>query len=392
MTKDCRWTSPEIGQKQNNYRLQKRELLCTPQTHLYHYTSREVFWKIMDGESMLARHIMFSNDFQENEIGKHKLAAAVEEVTNKPVAEKAALPFMICFCEKGDLLSQWRGYANEGIALEFDFTKGLYGLDRAFSSNYCYTVMNREPETSYLSNIPGSTEAGEKIFMGAILSPYAVIYTNEDDNSPVVKSIEKIQDMQYDGIQQMAISMIPYIKNDKFNEEKEYRIIFDMNQFAFGKYQSLLNEKYVYLDVNGVRKPNIRVRFGNQYRAENETDITIYYMDDNITYKLKEIRKKCKTDKIKVSLVRKIRKYKLEPQEILVSEGKNQERVCALLRQTLNDKKWKIWCDGHLPIRRVIVGPSKDAELMKSSIEEYLKSKYWTRDISVDISGIPLRT
>lgn len=392
MTKICRWTSPENEQKLNNYRLQKRELLCMPQTPLYHYTSREVFWKIMDGESMLARHIMFSNDFQENEIGKNKLATAVQEVIKTPMAEKSALPFMICFCEKGDLLSQWRGYANEGIALEFDFTKGLYGLDRTFSSNYCYTVMDREPETSYLTKIPGSTGKDEKIFMGAILSPYAVIYTSEDNNSPVIERIKKIQDMQYDGFQQMAISMIPYIKNDKFDEEKEYRIIFDMNQFALGKYQSLLNKKYVYLDVNGVRKPNIRVKFGNQYRAESETDITIYYMDDSITDELKEIRKKFKSDNIKVSLVRKIRKYKLELQEILVSEGRNQERVCTLLRQTLNDKKWKIWCDGHLPIRRIIVGPSKDAELMKCSIEEYLKSKYWTRDITVDISKIPLRT
>ena len=51
----------------------------------------------------------------------------------------------------------------------------------------------------------------------------------------------------------------------------------------------------------------------------------------------------------------------------------------------------KIWCDGHLPIRRIVVGPSQDAELMKNSIKEYLKTKYWTKDIEVEVSKIPLR-
>lgn len=51
----------------------------------------------------------------------------------------------------------------------------------------------------------------------------------------------------------------------------------------------------------------------------------------------------------------------------------------------------KIWCDGHMPIRRIIIGPSRDAELMKASIEEYIKTRYWMKDIKVDISNIPLR-
>lgn len=51
----------------------------------------------------------------------------------------------------------------------------------------------------------------------------------------------------------------------------------------------------------------------------------------------------------------------------------------------------KIWCDGHLPIRQIIVGPSRDAEYMANSIREYIKTKYWMNDIEVKLSGIPLR-
>lgn len=389
--KGYRWTSPENDQKQRNDKLCDSGLLQIPQAPLYHYTSREVFWKIMDGDSLMARHIMFSNDCHENEIGKCKLIEAVDKVAGNAVAQTDALPFMICFCKNGDLLSQWRGYANEGIALEFDFSKGLYGRGKNFSTNHCYTVMHKEQDKCYLSKIPDHTGKSENIFMGSILSPYAVIYINENGNlDSLVKNFT--QKMPYDGFQQIVTSLIPYIKNDKFREEEEYRMIFDMNQLAFGKYQSLLNEKYVYLDVNGVRKPNIRIKFGNQYKAQNESDITVYYVDDNLTEKMKKLKKNCKSEGIAIELVRKVRKYKLNPWEILVSEGKNQERVCVLLRQMLPDKKWKIWCDGHLPIRRIVVGPSKDAEFMKNSIEEYLKVKYWTRDIQVDISSIPLRT
>lgn len=391
MAKDVRWTSSETEQRQRNYKIADKELLSIPKKPLYHYTSRDVFWKIMDGESMLARHIMFSNDYHENEIGKNKIADAMQKVANLSLTETNALPFMICFCEDGDLLSQWRGYANEGIALEFDFTKGLYGSGDSFSTDYCYTVTNKDPEGEYLSKLKdGKTE----IFMGAVISPYAVVYTNKDESSDesVVSMIDTIKTGFLDSIQQTAISMIPYIKNNKFSEEAEYRLIFDMNQLAAGEYQRLLSEKYVYLDVDGVRKPNIRVKFGNQYKAQYEENVTIYYVDDEFEDAMKDLKKECKAEKIKIELIKKKRKFKLNSKEILISEGKNQERVSISLHKMLADKNVKVWCDGHLPIRRIIVGPSKDAELMKKSIEEYIKTKYWARDIEVDISGIPLRT
>lgn len=33
--------------------------------------------------------------------------------------------FMVCFCEDGDLLSQWRGYAQNGVSIGMDFTGGI---------------------------------------------------------------------------------------------------------------------------------------------------------------------------------------------------------------------------------------------------------------------------
>ncbi len=402
------WIWPKEQQQDVNDELEKLKIFESPQAPLYHYTSREIFWKIMEEESFLARHILFSNDFGENMIGKQAMEKAVKN-EGSALAESDALPFMICFCKKEDLLSQWRGYANEGVTIEFDFSKGLYGRKEGFSSYHCYTLVNKDinsdkdkdedkdknkdkdKDKRYWSSSLGKDKL---LFNGAIISPYAVNYItgSEIPDQVIQNKVSNImQAPSIDNRQQYFIKMIPYIKNEKFDEEQEYRLIFDMRQLVSGNVH-LLEQMYVYLDVDGVKKPNIRVKFGNQYEAEQEGPITIYYHDNSLTKELKSFREDLKREKVEVELVRKVRKYKMKPNELILTEGKNQKQVCIRLRQRLNQKSVKIWCDGHMPIRRIIVGPSKDAAFMKSSIEEYIKTKYWMNDIVVDISKIPLRT
>lgn len=380
-----RWILSESDQKRINRETDQYSLFNIPKGPLYHYTSREVFWKILEGESFLARHILFSNDFEENRIGKETVKRAMKRVGNN-LAESDALPFMICFCKKEDLLSQWRGYANEGIAFEFDFSKGLYGAQEGFSSYYCYTVMNAEKDGEYLSKGDGTDE----LITGAIISPYEVIYRSKGDKrvSQIASGIEQIPDSDR---QQYAVSMIPYIKHKKFDEEKECRLIFDMRKLLVGEEQ-LLSEKYVYLDVGGIKKPNIRVKFGNQDQAENKEEIVLYYSNEDLTDELKKFKADVKKENIELSLVNEKEKFPIAEDEILISEGKYQEKICIRLRRRLTQKDIKIWCDGHMPIRKIIIGPSKDAELMRASVEEYRKTKYWLKDVGVEVSKIPLRT
>ncbi len=386
-----KWTLSEPEQRQMNEEIKNLDIFSVPTTSLYHYTSREVFWKIIEGESLLARHIQFSNDSEENRIGKKKMEEAMK-AEKSVLAPSEALPFMICFCKENDLLSQWRGYAKEGIAIEFDFSKGLYGTGTTtFSSYYCYTVMNAEGDNKYLTK----NSTGEELFMGAIGSPYKVIYTSADEQlgTEITDKVKNIIKMSApERLQQNAVNMVPYIKNEHFTEEDEYRLIFDMRQLVSGD-ENLLSQKYVYIDTDGVRKPNIRVKFGNQYMAEKEGKITIFYSGRGLQDKLGKFAKDIGKDSgILVQPIRaKGGKCLLKPNEILLSEGKNQESVCTKLRQLFYQEDIKIWCDGHLPVRRIIVGPSKDAKLMQDSIEEYKKTKYWMRDIEVEVSKIPLR-
>nr|WP_302135338.1 DUF2971 domain-containing protein [uncultured Schaedlerella sp.] len=389
-----KWTYSESAQKMANDKIEQLQIFKTPKKSLYHYTSREVFWLIMESESFLARHIMFSNDYEENMIGKKKIAQAMEQMKSL-LTEPESLPFMVCFCEEGDLLSQWRGYAREGVAMEFDFSKGLYGLEDGFSSYYCYTIMNQDCDTNYISKNIND----EEVVVKAIASPYSVIYTESGEkiDNNIEEKIKYIVEDTENNRQQNVVGMIPYIKNNKFAEEKEYRLIFDMKQIIPEVQRDLLRQKYIYLDVNGIKKPNIRIKFGDQSLAEQENMINLYYINPDWTKILEELKRELLSEKIKIQLVTDKDKYKMPNDEILVSNGKYQEKVCVSLRlkmrqQTPPVRSVKVWCEGHLPLRRIIVGPSQDAELMKCSIEEYLKTQYWTRDIMVEKSVIPLRT
>lgn len=398
----CVWTVDKDAQMAENLDIKKLEIFKTPDKSLYHYTSREVFWKIVDSETLLARHIMFSNDIEENTIGTGKIKK-ITKLKKIDVGDTESLPFMICFCEKRDLLSQWRGYANEGIALEFDFSKGLYGHGNLFSPYHCFTIMNNdeykdvgEGYVSHFYTLKNGDKEKKAYFMGAIAAPFHVIYVDKGaaGDRIIRKHINNILGQcEPAAISQRITELIPYIKNNRFKEESEYRLIFNMKNLLQEDMWQMLEQKYVNLEVSGIRKPNIRVRFGNQKDCQKE-ESCIYYGDDSLQGILADVKDEMERNRLSLEFVKS---DAVQEDELIVSNGKYQAEICNMLRQKIRrlsftDKRMKIWCDGHLPIRRIIVGPSKDAEYMVHSIEEYIKTKYWMRDIKVEASQIPLRT
>ena len=402
----CKWTLEKENQITEALDIENLKIFKLPDKPLYHYSSRETLWKILDSDTMLARHIMFSNDKEENKIGTSKIKAIFQK--NSITADyEELLPFMICFCEEKDLLSQWRGYAKEGVAIELDFSKGLYDISKEyeneFSPYHCFTIMNNEEckktgqeYFNEFSVLNAGKKEQKKVFVGTVAAPYEVLYADAKlEDERIEKYVNKIKKARPEDAVSKAMELIPYIKNDKFKEEKEYRLIFNMKKLLQENDQQILNQKYIYIEESGVRKPNIRVRFGDQAEMENNEKIKIYYHDDGLKVPLNELRKELEEKKICIESVKN--ETKLGTKEIFISSGKFQEEICALLRTRLwqletYGGKEKVWCGGHLPIRRIYVGPSKDADYMASSIKEYIKTKYWLRDIEVKLSEIPLRT
>jgi hypothetical protein len=107
---------------------------------LYHYTGQTGFLGIIQGEELHATKIQFMNDSTEfsatlsltrellrtlkppNALSQKSLIYTAFEQSLQGLEDINI--FAACFCEDGDLLSQWRGYtgASGGYAVGFDTT------------------------------------------------------------------------------------------------------------------------------------------------------------------------------------------------------------------------------------------------------------------------------
>ena len=101
---------------------------------LYHYCSNEKAYNILKGKTIRLSDIIKSNDSFEMNILFPEFFDELLNIYNNfngfdyefCYNEKSGniSTYVACFSEEGDLLSQWRGYANDaqGVALGFDFT------------------------------------------------------------------------------------------------------------------------------------------------------------------------------------------------------------------------------------------------------------------------------
>lgn len=127
------------------YKYQKKEAhLESRQEPLFHYTNALGLQGIIESNRLWATHIEFLNDSLELVYGKALVKDCVEQVLisatndderalikevignfNTNPIDKEYDVYVACFCENGDLLSQWRGYGafGKGYAIGFDSTK-----------------------------------------------------------------------------------------------------------------------------------------------------------------------------------------------------------------------------------------------------------------------------
>lgn len=100
---------------------------------IYHYTSVENFIKIIESKELYLFNAFNMNDNLEINWINHLIDEEFKSFHEKKLIEKTiklynlnkATPYLCCFSYDGDLLSQWRAYAEDGcgIAIGFDETK-----------------------------------------------------------------------------------------------------------------------------------------------------------------------------------------------------------------------------------------------------------------------------
>jgi len=101
---------------------------------LYHYCSTESFYKIISNKEIWLTSLSLSSDTMEGQLLKQLLREMAQkdglDEEHVKILQEASANFNIfldglgfCLSEKKDLLSQWRGYANDAYGVSIGFSK-----------------------------------------------------------------------------------------------------------------------------------------------------------------------------------------------------------------------------------------------------------------------------
>lgn len=370
---------------------------------LFHYAKGETLWKILEGDCFMATNIRFSNDSKEYRTGLKAIEQFIERDKELVESEKKQIMssikakpmmyYMICFCESGDLLSQWRGYAKDGVSIGLDFTGGYE--EGVFEHVEYFCILNNDKYQTLFKNEKKKKYLVNDKALTFVQMPYKVQYVYLGDCISEKHIIDKLTEIWEEGRTEERVdrlmNYIPFVKDEGFKEEAESRLIFDMEFLGESEAHSckVRSKKIEYLDSNNIKKPFIRVEFGNPEEKYKNVHKVCFGSDVEDLF-----QRFCELDGKKIDLI-----FDGGRKGIYVGGGKDQEEIVEWLEkyielwkvQSQDREQIKIWCEGHLPIRKVIIGPGEKQIDMKESLEHYTNTVYWLRYIDVELSKIPLK-
>lgn len=210
----------------------------SPQT-LYHYTTAAGLQGILETKRIWATELRFLNDERELQFGIDLLAAELQ----RQVAERdtrQSLPkiievlsvhrilrhyFVACFCEQGDLLSQWRGYASPG-GYALGFAVEECGLPE-WAVRFLPVVYDRPSAQSMAS---GWASATADRFLHVFDERLDAAITGPSPQPTVAQLIKEFGHDRFDEMEAIAAAL----KDPSFSEEREWRIIAESHPQAAG--------------------------------------------------------------------------------------------------------------------------------------------------------------
>ncbi len=445
-------------------------LLENQPRYLYQYRSFQNFWKIIESDELWLFNIRFSNDISEQELGEKFLKRAKFKVND---AVNRGDYYMTCFSESEDSYVQWLGYANNGgVSIGFDFND--IETYQIISDNYD-NILKSELKLNSLDDY----DALEKLEINCILQqaldvvtrPIKVTYQDFDKRRSMIwKKVYNVWNNEYSGNIEKSDALIPFIKDEGFCLEREWRIIVSSSNNEMFLQNETVNERrlrkaasknlegyirYSQTDEQFVwRKPYIVIRPGFKEFIKRVPSIKIQmsghtgsrwaekfsrmlknwtkqyswliYVDivccwENLdkskcigcTQRQNKVKEKS-GELNKASCSGNMCNYGENP-HITISQGapKLQERLFQLVHNAIDtdieynkdlnnlseaereEKRIRVWCEGHLPIRSITIGFCPNKKEMADSIRMFCEhsSKYfWLRDVIVKESKLPYRS
>jgi hypothetical protein len=196
---------------------------------LWHYTDAAGALGILHGRAFWATHALFMNDASELRLAYPLLEEALEEAGKRVVGEEVlelltvALSVMIsrrskdpdvyavCFCEDGDLLSQWRAYgvSGGGYAIGVDARSMKTAADTTYALSLCPVVYQTDRQRMLAQEI---VERTIRVF-----AQHMEAHPDDFDNAASVTA----RTFSF-----LAQTFASRIKDSAFREEQEWRLIY----------------------------------------------------------------------------------------------------------------------------------------------------------------------
>lgn len=184
---------------------------------LYHYCSIENFYNIIVNKTLWLTDSFSTNDYMENRWINKKIDELLPNYINNENNQQFKdvfvqyninnyIPFISCFSEDGDLLSQWRSYANDGRGFSIGFNTEYFGIKHHLPSTMA-------------------------VFNEHSIGLYEVYYDNkiqENIINNLLNDVSVSKQMSQNQIIEIAAQLKRYsyiFKNPVFFEEREWRII-----------------------------------------------------------------------------------------------------------------------------------------------------------------------
>jgi hypothetical protein len=204
---------------------------------LYHYCSNQSFLSVIQNREIWASELSMSNDHLE---GRWVRQVFTGFCTEKSVATVDLNQLLVhldglislvgaagfCLSEEGDLLSQWRGYADDGAGINIGFSpqylERLEKLEQSEEFSVALRKVTYDPLTqkqqiiSTVETILNAVTAGAfRSRVGSLLIP-----TSDSEKKSIEESFRRLSFG--------FLQMFPYLytlKNPAFQEEREWRLL-----------------------------------------------------------------------------------------------------------------------------------------------------------------------
>lgn len=322
---------------------------ATGRNGLFHYSSIATLFSMLDNDYFRVNGTRFSNDSSEERV------FPLECTDGKPLNDDN---YMFCLSENGDCLSQWRGYCyNGGAAMKLKLSEiqNYSVLHADFESSGEYELVRNIPIPIYYVTVPKMKR-------------------NSLANAQVKEYERKLIDVwnQLKDIKLPMESLVAQFKNDKFQEEKELRLLFE-------NYNDELSHCIRFHTLkNNVKVPYMLVKMGDVAEKYKGCGFDVSHFEgesgqDNL-----------------------LNEYVLQGKNVRIPQGNDQasvyyrmERIINRFNESNESVDLMIECEGHLPVEEIIVAPTYDRERKAEQIQRYCWSKYWLRSVKISYSDIP---